>query len=153
MATSRVRAEILYAWKGSSLLIVTPEGRCDPVATLSGFYCREARFLRTLRVNVNGDPPWLCESAQINPSCLAFAYAHPELTSFGGGGTGQSGDEESRDAHGLAHRSLAIAVGYTVRPRGLTADISITNHARRLQTFDVAIDVGADFVDIQDVIP
>ncbi len=141
---------MLYAWKGSSLLIVSPAGSCDPKHSLCGFYYREARFLRTFRLTLNGITPWLCEAARLDPTRLAFSYAHPELTVFGGGGTGQSGDEESRDQHGLAHRSLTVNVVYAVEPRGLIVNVAIANHARRAISCDAAIDLDADFIDIQD---
>jgi glycogen debranching enzyme len=150
MPTALVRAEMLYAWKGSSLLIVTPAGSCDPKQSLCGFYYREARFLRTFRLTLNGISPWLCEAARLDPTRLAFSYAHPELTVFGGGGTGQSDEEESRDQHGLAHRSLTVNVVYAVEPRGLIVNVAIANHARRAISCDAAIDLGADFIDIQE---
>jgi glycogen debranching enzyme len=153
MTTAYVRAEILYAWCGSSLLIVPPSGNLAPDQPLCGFYCREARFLRSLHLTLNGVGPWLCEAAQLDPATLAFSYAHPELTEFGGGGTGQSGDDESRDDHGLPHRSLAVYVVYRVRRRGLTVELSITNHGRWSLSFDAAIACDADFLDIQDAFP
>ena len=153
MPVTSVRAQILYAWRGSSLLIVTPRGECAPRETLSGFYYREARFLRTLQLKLNGVSPWLCEAAQLDPHQLAFAYAHPELGTFGGGGTGQSGDEESVDGTGTPHRALAIHVHYTVQCRGLTVRLVIANHARRHLACDMELMVDADFVDIQDAFP
>jgi glycogen debranching enzyme len=153
MATALVRAEILYAWHGSSLLVVTPSGMCEPSQALSGFYHREARFLRTLRVSVNGSEPWLCEAAQLDAARLTFSYVHPELASFGGGGTGQSGDEESVDEQGVPHRSLALYLAYEVRHQGLLIQLTVANHARRQVTCDVALHVNADFADLQDTFP
>jgi hypothetical protein len=48
MAVALVRSDILYAWKGPSLLIVSMRGECNSEHPLSGFYFREARFLRTM---------------------------------------------------------------------------------------------------------
>src|SRR5688500_8711943 len=76
MAIAFVRPEICYAWRGPSLLIVNPRGDCDGATPLAGFYYREARFLSTLRLEVNGQSPWLCESAAPSPDTLAFAYTH-----------------------------------------------------------------------------
>jgi hypothetical protein len=44
-----IRSGQLYAWKGPSLLIVNQRGDCSDAEPLSGYYFREARFLRTLR--------------------------------------------------------------------------------------------------------
>ena len=63
MTTALVRPNILYAWKGPSLFIANTRGDCGDDQTLSGYYFREARFLRTLRLEIDGDPPWLCEAA------------------------------------------------------------------------------------------
>jgi glycogen debranching enzyme len=153
MTTVDVRAEMLYAWNGSSLLIVSPNGTAGSDLGLSGFYYREARFLRTFDLTLNGVRPWLCEAAQLDPTRLAFVYLHPELADFGGGGTGQSQDEESIDEHGLPHRSVSVSVTYVVRRRGLSVAISVANHARRNVSFDAALPFDADFLDIQDAFP
>jgi len=96
-----IRPGQLYAWKGPSLLLVNTRGECAEDEQLSGYYFREARFLRTLRLEVNGRSPWTCEAALPEPHVLAFTYIYPELTEFGGGGSGQSGDEVSTDADGI----------------------------------------------------
>src|SRR5215218_1873949 len=106
MPLARIRPDILYAWKGCSLLIVDARGACG-VDPLSGYYFREARFLSTLTLEVNGEPPWLCESATVAPDALAFTFVYPELMTFGGGGSGQSGDDFSTNQDGIRHRALA----------------------------------------------
>jgi hypothetical protein len=106
MATALVRPEILYAWKGPSLLVVNPRGECGEDQPLSGFYFREARHLRTFRLEVNGRRPWLCEATAVTPDRLLLTYVDPEIRQPGGGGTGQSGDEEETDEHGIPVRAL-----------------------------------------------
>ena len=60
-----------------------------PPSPLSGFYFREARFLRTFRIEINGEAPWLAEAALDGArSACDFTYVHPEITQPGGGGTG-----------------------------------------------------------------
>jgi hypothetical protein len=59
-------------------------GECGPEHPLSGFYFREARFLRTLRLEINGERPWLCETASRDPQSLAMNFVHPEIKSPGG---------------------------------------------------------------------
>ena len=101
MATALVRPEIAYGWKGPSLLIVSTRGECGLDQPVSGFYFRETRFLRMLRLEVNGAPPWLCETASVAPDLLAFNFIHPEIKEPGGGGTGHAGDDEPTDTRGI----------------------------------------------------
>ncbi|HJR63066.1 MAG TPA: glycogen debranching N-terminal domain-containing protein [Gemmatimonadaceae bacterium] len=143
-----VRPGSLHAWKGPSLLISDRRGECGEHDPLSGYYFREARFLRTLRLEIDGVSPWLCEAASIAPDTLAFTYVHPELTTFGGGGTGQSGDETTYDARGIAHRTLDVRVRFTTGVGDLLVAITIANRSRRLVECELAWVLGADFADI-----
>ena len=54
------------------------------------------------------DVPVACEAALLEPHLLGFTYIYPELTEFGGGGSGQSGDDLSTDAEGIPHRALSL---------------------------------------------
>jgi glycogen debranching enzyme len=150
MSTAFIRADSLYAWNGSSLLIVTARGDCSGDLPLAGYYYREARFLQTLRFEFNGQPPWLCDAAMTAPDALAFTYVHPEITAPGGGGTGQAGEEEGTDTHGLPERSLDIRLSYAVRSARLDVTLLVTNRARRSLTFTIGCALGADFADIQE---
>src|SRR5688500_17334053 len=124
-----IRPDMLYAWCGPSLLIVTARGECSRGFT--GFYHREARHLRTWRLEVDGELPWLCEAAAVSPDTLDFAYTHPEIAEYGGGGTGQSGDTEPENARGVPQRALDLRVRYRVEPRGLTVTATVANRSRR----------------------
>lgn len=150
MSPSFIRANERYAWHGQSLLITNARGDCGEDNALSGYYFREARYLRTLRLEINGEQPWLCESAANEPESLHFAYVHPELTEFGGGGSGQSQDELSRDARGIAHRSLDILVTHDVGIATLDVTLVVTNRARQPVTFELSWTVDADFADVQE---
>ena len=150
MTVALVRPEILYAWKGPSLLIVNTRGECGPDQPLSGFYFREARFLRTLRLEINGERPWLCEAAAVDPAHLALTFVHPEIKEPGGGGTGQSGDEEGTDARGIPERSLDLRLSYRVAIAHLDIVLTIANRARRPLSFQLSWELGADFADIQE---
>ena len=90
MPLASVRPDTLYAWSGTSLLVVNTRGECAEDQRLSGYYFRETRFLRTLQLRINGDPPWPCEAASIAPDTLAFTYVHPEINETSGGGSGQA---------------------------------------------------------------
>jgi glycogen debranching enzyme len=142
---------MLYAWKGPSLLITDGRGDCGDHEPLSGYYFREARFLRTLRLEVDGVSPWLCEAASVAPDTLAFTYVHPELTTFGGGGTGQAGDETTYDAHGIPHRALDLRVRLTARVADVLVALTIANRSRQLVECEVAWALSADFADILEV--
>jgi len=145
-----VRPEILYAWKGPSLLIVNMRGECGPEHSISGLYFREARHLRTLQLRINDEAPWLCEVAGIDPESLALNYVYPEITEPGGGGTGQSGDEEEVNARGIPVRSLDLRLSYHIGIADLTMTLAITNRARQTVAFEVVWELGADFADIQE---
>src|SRR5262245_31443377 len=90
MSPCFIRSNERYAWHGQSLLITNERGDCGSDNAMSGYYFREARHLRTMRMEVNGVSPWLSESSANEPESLHFSYVYPELTSFGGGGSGQS---------------------------------------------------------------
>jgi glycogen debranching enzyme len=149
MTQAIVRRDAFYAWLGPSLLIVDGRGECGAEG-LTGYYYREARFVRTLRLEINGTPPWLCEAASVNPRVLGFTFNHPELAEFGGGGTGQSNDAETTDAHGLQHRGLVIRSSSVVTAAGLRVSLHLTNHSRKAMEFKVAWEIDADFADIQE---
>src|SRR5947207_5382493 len=115
MPLASVRPDTLYAWSGTSLLVVNTRGECAEDQRLSGYYFRETRFLRTLQLRINGDPPWPCEAASIAPDTLAFTYVHPEINETSGGGSGQAGDEETIGRDGVPQRAIDLRVTYTVR--------------------------------------
>jgi glycogen debranching enzyme len=150
MTTALVRPEILYAWSGPSLLIVNTRGECGTDRPLSGFYFREARFLRALRLEINGETPWLCEAAASDPRALQFTFVHPEIKEPGGGGTGHATDDIPTDARGIPERSLDLRLSYHVGIAHLEAVLAITNRARRVLGFEVAWTLDADFADIQE---
>ena len=71
MSHVSVRPDMLYAWSGSSLLVVNTRGECGDDEHLSGYYYREARFLRTLQFEIDQKRPWLCETCETAPDSLA----------------------------------------------------------------------------------
>lgn len=78
MPVTLVRPRILYGWRGPSFVIVNTRGECGEDEPLSGYYFREARFLRTLRLRIDGEGPWLCEAAAVAPARLTLIYTYPE---------------------------------------------------------------------------
>jgi hypothetical protein len=152
MPRAIVRPETLTAWSGASLLIVTTDGQCREQEPLTGYYFREARFLRVLRLAIDGEPPWPCEASSLSPTTLSFAYVYPEIAEFGGGGSDSSGDDKPVNARGIPQRALAIDVTYTVVPHGLIIDVRIGNHPGVAVECGLAFDVDADFADIQEAL-
>ena len=150
MPAAFVRPDTLYAWSGTSLLVVNTRGECGEDQRLSGYYYRETRFLRTLQLRVNGHTPWPCEASSAAPDTLVFTYVHPEITSPSGGGTGQAGDEENTDSDGVPERAIDIRVTYTVRAGWLDVRTVVANRARKPLHLSVAWTTGADFTDIQE---
>ena len=132
------------------MLLVDTRGECGEAEQLSGYYFREARFLRTLRLEINGRSPWPCEASLLETHALAFTYIYPELTEFGGGGSGQSGDDVSTDAEGIPHRALSLRATYALSIARLTVSLTISNHSTRHVDADVAWVLDADFADIQE---
>ena len=88
--------------------------------------------------------------ALLEPHALAFTSIYPELTEFGGGGSGQSGDDVSTDAEGIPHRALSLRATYAVSIARLTVSLTISNHSTRRVDADVAWILDADFADIQE---
>lgn len=153
MPTATVRASERYAWRAQSLLITDLRGECGESQALSGFYFREARFLRTMRLRINGRAPWLCEDAVVAPDELAFAYAHPEIVDYGGGGTGQSQEHTPVDDHGVPQRAIDLRVRYRLAIAGLVVDATLTNRVPNTPiTLELAWRLDADFADIQEAL-
>jgi glycogen debranching enzyme len=146
--SSIVRHELRYAWKGAGLLVVNAQGASGPDQKLAGFYFRETRFIRTLTLRLDDEPPWLCEAAAPDAATLAFTYVYPELVNPGGGGTGQAGDEEGANERGIPYRSLDLRLLYRVSLSGLHLDLQIVNRARTRVACNLTLDVDADFADL-----
>ena len=150
MARALIRPDTLCAWRGPSLLVLNTRGECGTGQALSGYYFREARFLSACRLEINGTQPWLCEVAAVDPEVLEFSYVFPEVAQYGGGGSGQAGDDEPRDQRGLPQRGLNIQLRYRVRVASLEIGASILNSSRETLDCEVGWYVDADFADIQE---
>lgn len=147
MARVDSHPDLRYAWHGPSLLITNPRGECGEVP-LSGYFFREARHLRTLRLEIDGERPWLCETAVLAPDRLACAFVHPELQHFGGGGTGSADGEISRHASGLPHRALTLRLELSVGVASLDIMLDAASHAQEEVECEMAWIVDADFIDL-----
>ena len=146
----RIRPDTAYAWCGPAVLITNCRGECTDDLTLTGFYFRETRYLATLRLEVDGEPPWLCEIATPEPNRLELLLLYPEMESFGGGGSGQSGDELLRNERGLPYRALNLQLSCRVRPAGLDVELIATNQSPEPVRCEVAWALDTDFADLQE---
>src|SRR5205085_9256457 len=137
-----------YAWRGRSLLVTTARLECDASDGLTGYYFREARHLRTLRLTVNGVAPWLCAEGEEDPDALAAVYVYPELTHFGGGGTDVSDDTTWCDERGVPQRAVDVRVRCHVEPNALVVELTLGNHAQEPLALDLSWTLDADFADV-----
>lgn len=151
MIHASLRRTQVIAWKGSSLLVLSERGECDENDPLAGFYYREARYLRRLSFRLNQQPAWLCHVTQQAADRLTFDYAFPELTSFGGGGSG-AGDDGATDAAGIPHRALDLRLSIGLGIAVLRLDLAITNRANAGVELEVVWHVSADFADLQEAL-
>jgi glycogen debranching enzyme len=145
-----IRPDTFSAWTGPSLLVVTTRGECGPDLPLSGYYFREARFLSACRLEIDGQRLWLCEATSVDPDLLQFSYTFPEVARYGGGGSGQSGDDEPRNERGLPQRGLNVQLSYRVRIAALDVSASIVNVSKEKLEFELGWHLDADFADIQE---
>ena len=145
-----VRGDTLCAWRGASLLITTMRGECGDAHPLTGFYYREARFLRACRIEIDREFPWMCEASALSHDTLDFAYVFPEVAGGEGGGTGQAGDQERRSASRIPQRAIEIVVRHHVVPGHLTMTATVTNRAREIVRCEFGWTLDADFADIQE---
>jgi len=153
MPNATVRTNERRAWRGQSVLVTGVRGECGDALALSGFYFREARFLRTLRFTINGEPPWLCEDAEVAPDVLLFTYTHPEVIEYGGGGAGQAQDAVPMDAKGTPQRAIGVRAMHRVGVASLRVDVTLRNHSPRHSVeLDLAWLVDADFADLDEVL-
>ncbi|MGH7529764.1 MAG: glycogen debranching N-terminal domain-containing protein [Gemmatimonadales bacterium] len=152
MTVATLRPDEHCAWKSESLLIVDRHGECGDDTPLGGFYYRETRYLRTLRLRINGRPPWLCHVTAAAPDHLLFDYTHPELTNFGGGGSGQADDAVTPDEAGIPHRALDLRATYVVGLATLRVDLVLTNRSRQEVELELGWFLSADFADLTEAL-
>ena len=148
--STRIRPEIVYAWHGQSFLIVDNRGECADDHSLSGFYFRETRYLRTLRLAINGDRPWQCDISATAPDALELTFIYPEVRTYGGGGSGSSDGELPTNALGIPSRSVNLRLRYRVGIASLDVSLLVTNHSLDHVNLDVAWDLGADYAGLME---
>jgi glycogen debranching enzyme len=146
----RIRPDAVYAWHGQSFLIANNRGECESDHQLSGFYFRETRYLRTLRLTISNERPWLCDVAAPSPDILDLTFIYPEVSEYGGGGSGASLGELPANARGITSRSVDIRLRYQVGTASLDVSLRLANHSREHVDLDVAWAVGADYAGLME---
>ncbi len=141
------RPEIQYAWSGPAILILDNQGRCGREA-LTGFYFRETRYLRDLRLEINGRDPFPCSVASTAPHELEYSFIHPPVESRGGGGSG-SGGTESKE--GILYRGLDLDLRYAVHPASFEAVLRIASRWDDRVEFDLAWVLSVDYAGMDEV--
>ncbi|MGH7449630.1 MAG: MGH1-like glycoside hydrolase domain-containing protein, partial [Longimicrobiales bacterium] len=127
-----------YAWSGPSVLIVDNAGACGAEG-LQGFFFRQIRFLRDLRLEIRGESPFLCSIGRSAPSRIEVSYVYPEPPP----GAGQEGIDMQ---DGMLFRNLDIDLRYEVHPASVEAVLRIGSHWQAA-AFDLAWVLSADYVD------
>ncbi|HEY7479434.1 MAG TPA: glycogen debranching N-terminal domain-containing protein [Gemmatimonadales bacterium] len=150
--TAAVRPDLKCAWYGPSVLITDYRGECGADQRLSGYFFRETRFLRELRLEIEGQRPWLCAVGAGDQRMLAFSYSHPELDQHTGGGSGTGGDDVPRDRRGIPDRSLDLLIRHELGFRRLEVGLVITNRSREELTVDLSWHLGTDFADLMEAL-
>jgi glycogen debranching enzyme/NAD(P)-dependent dehydrogenase (short-subunit alcohol dehydrogenase family) len=132
----------LFAWRGPAMLVVDRQG-CAGNDDISGLYFRQARFLRTLRLELFGESPFVCSAVEAGANRLEFALVYPEKK---GGGSDHGGEK-----NGIRYRDLDLRLSYEVEPDGLLATVQIANRWMAQVLLDVRWQVAADFADFDEV--
>jgi glycogen debranching enzyme len=150
--TAAVRPDLKCAWYGPSVLITDYRGECGTDQRLSGYFFRETRFLRELRLEIDGRRPWLCAVGAGDQRMLAFSYSHPELDQHTGGGSGTGGDDVPRDGRGIPDRSLDLLTRHELGFRRLEIRLVITNRSLEELTVDLSWHLATDFADLMEAL-
>jgi glycogen debranching enzyme len=144
---SQIRAEIQYAWRGPSVLVVDNQGRAGDEHTLSGYFFRETRYLRALRLEIDGESPFPASVAEVEPNRLEFSAIYPPVQARGGGGTGSGG---SGRTHDLLYRTLDVRLVYILHPASLEVLLQVGNRWNEPAEFDLAWVLSADYAGLSE---
>jgi glycogen debranching enzyme len=126
--------------------VVDPEGQAGG-HDLTGYFFRQTRFLRDLRLEVDGTAPYLCSLAETGSNELEFAYIHPPVRAGGGGGSGSGG---LGGTGSLLFRDLDLRVRYRVHPASMVATLRITNRWQERADVDLAWILSADYATVDE---
>jgi glycogen debranching enzyme len=152
MTAVKIRPELSYAWYGPSVLITNTRGECGCDESLSGYFFRETRFLRDLRLEINAQRPWLCAAGSGDQRTLAFNFSYPEQLHYSGGGSGTGGDDTPRDDAGIPHRALDLLSQYQLTFHGFAIVLRVTNRTSEDIVVDLTWHLGTDYADLMEAL-
>jgi glycogen debranching enzyme len=141
--TAQNRPEAQYAWRGPSMLILDNEGKSG-TRDFQGYYFRETRFLRDLRLEIDRESAFLSAAARVAPNEVAFTYVHPKVPLKGAG----SGTGGRKKTDGILQRDLDLYLRYRVRPASIEATLEIANRWQEAAQVELAWVLSADYADI-----
>ena len=136
------RPRTYYAWRGPSMIVLDAQGEAGSLED-SGFFFRQTRYLRELRLELFGESPHFCSIAEIAPNEMEFAYIYPEKK---GGGSDRGGER-----HGIHYRDLDIRLICRVRANGVMVTLRITNRWIEQTIANIGWRLSADFADYGEV--
>ncbi|HUF13921.1 MAG TPA: glycogen debranching N-terminal domain-containing protein [Longimicrobiales bacterium] len=137
-----------YAWRGPSILIVESNGRAGH-HPLTGFFFRQTRFLRDLRLMLADEPPHTCSIAVVGPAELEIAYVFPEVVAGDGGGSGSGGKGMKK---GLLYRDVDLRLRYRVNAASLDVTLLATNRWQQDVELDVSWELSTDYASIDEAL-
>jgi glycogen debranching enzyme len=146
VVTAHIRADQRYAWRGPSLLLLDNRGR-GGLEQVTGYYFRETRYLKDLRLWIDGNEAYPCSVAEIDSAELQFSFIYPPVETRGGGGSG-SGASGTRD--GILFRGIDLDLRYRVRVAAIEATLFITNRWQERIDIDLAWEVSADYAGLSE---
>lgn len=114
---------------------------------LTGFYFRQARFLKELRLTLAGEAPYACSIAEIGPAELELAYVFPEVVGGDGGGSGSGGRGRK---HGVLFRGIDVRLRYRVNPASLDVTLVLANRWQDDVELDVAWQLASDYAAVDE---
>ena len=145
-ASTASTGDLRWAWCGPSLLIVEADGSAG-THPLSGFWFRQTRYLKDLRLRVLGAAPHACSIAEVAPDELELSYLHPEVERGGGGGSGSGG---TGTKHGLLFRDLDLKMRYVLHPASADILLYVTSRWQEDVPVELAWEISADFAAVDE---
>jgi len=135
------RPDVHCAWRGPAVLVVQSDGWLGE-HPLSGFFFRQIRYLRALRLRVNDEALYPCSIAESAPNRIEATYIFPEVRRGGGGGSGSGGVETH---NGVLFRAIDVRLVYEIHPSSLDVRVEITNRWHEHIELRIAAIFEADF--------
>jgi glycogen debranching enzyme len=138
---SSIRPDILYVWKGQSMLITDQYGDMSGNG-ITGYYFRGIRFLKKLHLQVNGRDPYFSSRCHILPDRIDVSMIFPEVKS---GGTGGSGSGMIQKQDGILERNIDIYCSFIVEPVSVVCTFKLTNRWEQKVSLTLSWLVEADY--------